>query len=455
MFTLPGLLALLVAHYTKVNEISQSLRPLPVMNLLYFAAGFGLLLDLRLRLVRAEACPQLRLALPLWLWTLLSVALTGAQIGRQAVLTMIYMLLFILIAQGVQSFRALRAVALTILATSLFLGVVAAIQANTPFECQSLVASVTGDAAGRPDGRSCQSPAECREGTEDAEDYICERPGPFDTHSVAHGRVRYRGILEDPNELALALVIALPFAMMTFARRSLISILLSGASFAIVLPAVVWTASRTGQLAFIAVVAVYWVQRVGWKGLLAAAVLAAPALLLGGRSGSEADESAMERLEAWSAGMTMFKSSPIWGVGKSQFLEHHVLTAHNTVMLEAAELGLVGMLLWVGILYTGFKITLVALRRYGSRPDGTLASDWARALLASLCGIAVGTSFLSLGYHPLVWAFLALPGAYYLTVRRRDPEFHVVFGVRDLLAVGALGILYLVGVQGYLLIRGI
>ena len=47
--------------------------------------------------------------------------------------------------------------------------------------------------------------------------------------SIGHGRVRYRGILEDPNELALALVIALPFAMTPFAqRRSLLNLFLLG-----------------------------------------------------------------------------------------------------------------------------------------------------------------------------------------------------------------------------------
>ena len=456
MFTLPGLLAILVAQYTKANEISSWLRPLPVMNLLYLAAGFGLLLDIRLGIVRAEACPQLRLVLPLWMWTLVSVALTGGLIVPQATATMIYMLLFLLIAQGVQSFRGLRLVALSILTISLFLGVVAFIQALNPFQCQLLVASASGDSAGRPDGRACESAAECREGAETGEDFICERPGPFSTNSVGHGRVRYRGILEDPNELALVLVIALPFAMTTFAqRRSLPSLLLLIAAFAITLPVVVWTGSRTGQLAFVAVVAVYVIQRVGVKGILAAAVLAAPALLLGGRSGDEADASSMERLEAWSAGMDMFKSSPIWGIGKSQFIEHHNITAHNTFVLESAELGLIGIALWVGVFYTSFKIVLLAVGRYRSRPDGTLPYAWARALLASLCGIAVGTSFLSLGYHPVVWAFLALPGAYYLAVRRHDPEFRVVFGARDLLAVTGFALLYLAGLKGYLMVRGV
>ena len=456
MFTLPGLLALLVAHYTKVHEISASLRPLPIINFLYLGACFGLLLDIRLGHVRQEACPQLRLVFPLCLWTLVTVVLSGGLLAREITPTLTYMLLFLLIAQGVQSFRALRIVGLSILAISLFLGVVAFIQALNPFQCILLTADGNGSVADRSEGRPCESAAVCREDAEPGEDYRCERPGPLNTTSIAHGRVRYRGNLEDPNELALALVIALPFAMLTFAqRRSLPRLLLLVAAFAITLPVVVWSASRTGQTAFIAVVAVYLVQQVKWKGLLAAAILAAPALLLGGRSGGEADLSALERLEAWSAGMDMLKSSPVWGIGKSQFGEHHNITAHNSFVLGAAELGLIGIVLWIGVLYTCFKIAILAIRRYRGRPEGALPCAWARSLLASLCGIVVGTNFLSLSFHPVLWAFFALSGAYYLAVRRHDPEFRVVFGARDLLAVTGFAILYLVGVVGYLKVRGV
>jgi hypothetical protein len=456
MFTLPGLIGLLITHYTKVHEMSALLRPLPVMNLLYLGACFGLLLDIRLGLARPEACPQLRLVIPLWLMTLVSVALAGGPVAHEATLVMVYMLLFLVLAQGVQSFRGLRVVGLSILAISLFLGVVAVIQALNPLQCNLLTLGPNGEIVGHPDGRPCKSAVECRQDPELGENYLCERPGPLNTMSMANGRVSYRGILADPNELALSLVIAMPFAMTMFAQyRSLLSLLLLIASFAITFPVVVWTASRTGQLAFVVVVAVYLVQQVRWKGLLAAAVLAAPALLLGGRSGGEADESAMERLEAWSAGMDMLKSSPLWGIGKSQFMEHHIRTAHNSYMLVAAELGLIGIILWISILYTSFKIVLLALRRYRGRPDGTLACAWARALLASLCGIAAGTNFLSLGYHPMVWAFVALSGSFYLAVRRHDPEFRVAFGARDLLAVTGCVLLYLAGVAGYLKMRGV
>jgi len=387
---------------------------------------------------------------------LLSPVLTGGSFAREATITAVCVLLFVLISQGVQSLRALQVVAAVILGVSLFLGVVTFAQARRPFECILLAADNPDDEAGRPDGRPCSSAVQCREGEEPGEDYLCERPGPFRTTSVGHGRIRYRGILQDPNELALTLCITLPFALAFFSqRRSRARLLLLIVSFAIVVPVTIWTASRTGQLVFLAVLVVYLAERVSWKSLLAAAMLAAPALLLGGRSGGEADESSMERLEAWGAGMEMFRSSPLWGVGKSQFVEHYAITAHNTLVLEAAELGFVGLVLWAAILYTSFKIVVLAIRRYRGRPDATVAYIWARALLASLSGIAVGTTFLSLSYHPVVWAFMALPGAYYLAVRNHDPEFRIAFGARDLMAVTGIAVLWLAVMHGYLRVRGV
>jgi hypothetical protein len=456
MFTLPGLFALLAVTYTRAHEISSWLRTLPVMNLIYLVGCFGLLLDIRLGLVRPQACPQLRIVLPLWLWVLLSPVLTGGELAPVATTTAVCLLLFIFVAQGIQSFRALQALTVVVLGFSLFLGTVALVQARSPFECILLAADAPGDDAGLPDGRPCESPVDCRGEAEPGEDYLCERPGPFHTTSVAHGRIRYRGILQDPNELSLALGIALPFAMaLFFLRRSLPRVLLLIASFAVTLPVTIWTESRTGQLVFLVVVVVFLVQRVDWKRVLAAAALAAPALLLGGRSGSEAESSSLERLEAWDAGLQMFRSSPLWGIGKSQFIENHYLTAHNTLVLVAAELGFVGLVLWASVLYAGFKIVVLAIRRYRDRPDATVAYVWARALLASLCGIAVGSTFLSLAYHPVVWAFMALPAAYYLAVRNHDPEFRVTVGARDLLTIAGFLVLWLVVIHGYLRVRGV
>ena len=398
----------------------------------------------------------MRVALPLVLWSVLTVPLAGGMLGFQAKQTLTYFLVFLFTAQGVQSFRALRVVALSLLTISLFLGGIAVLQARSPFQCVLVDAGAPEDEVGRPDGRNCDSTVECRADMAPGEDYVCERPGPLNTTSIGHGRVRYRGILADPNELALALCMVIPLTLtISVRKRSLWRPLLLVATVAIVLPVIIWTGSRTGQIVFVTVLVAYMLQRAGWKGLLAAAVLAGPVLLLGGRSGGEADESSMERLEAWSAGLHMFASSPIWGVGKGQFTEHHIRTAHNTFMLVLAELGLVGLALWIGLFYVALKIVLLAAHRYRDRADGETAYEWARALTACLCGLAVGTSFLSLGYHPVVWAMMGLPGAYYLAARRHDPDFRVTFGLRDGLAVTGLTLSYVVGVTSYLTLRGV
>ncbi len=74
------------------------------------------------------------------------------------------------------------------------------------------------------------------------------------------------------------------------------------------------------------------------------------ALDFGGRSLSiELDESASERLVAWTEGLEMLKAQPILGVGYGQFLDHHTLTAHNSLVLCFAETGLLGCFFWVGL----------------------------------------------------------------------------------------------------------
>lgn len=454
MFSLLGLVALLVAHYTKVHEIWTFLWKVPVIHILYVGSAIGMALDIRLRIARLEACPQVRMVLPLWLWTVLTGLLNGSEPGLEVSSTLVYMLLFMLIAHGAQSLRALRLVTMSMLVISMFLGVVAFAQRQAPFQCIGVTAAGPDQASGKPDGRFCDQPSDCREGADYGEDFVCERPGPFSTMSVAHGRVRYRGFLEDPNELALILVMSLPFALNALVQRpGLPTLLLVLAVFVITLPVVIWTASRTGQYAFLVVISVYLVRKIGLKGILAAAILAIPALALGGRSGGEAEESSLGRLEAWDAGLDMLRSSPIWGIGRAQFTNHHYLTAHNSFVLEAAELGLVGMILWLGVLYTGFKIVLSAMRKYRTAPDGAEAYSWALALFAALSGMIVGMSFLSLAYHTIIWAYLALPGAYYLAVRRHDPGFRVTFGLKDLAAVAGFAVLYLIGVAGYLMVR--
>jgi O-antigen ligase len=72
-----------------------------------------------------------------------------------------------------------------------------------------------------------------------------------------------------------------------------------------------------------------------------------------------------------------------------------------------AELGLPGLLLFVGLLAGGFG----ALRQVTRRRDAGAAPrerDLAQALTASLLGFVVGAVFLSLAYSEMLYALLAL-----------------------------------------------
>jgi O-antigen ligase len=292
------------------------------------------------------------------------------------------------------------------------------------------------------DGRACleEDPRSCYGGdAEPGVDYACERVGLLGTQTV-EGRVRFRGTMRDPNELALAVAITVPFAFAIFdRRRTFWRAVLLVATVGLAASCAVFTRSRGGQLVFLVVLGVYFLKKMGKRGLVAGVIGAVPVLLLGGRASAEADASSMERVDAWAAGLRMFRSSPLIGVGPGQFGEHHYLTAHNSYVLTLAELGLVGMTLWVALLWLSIKVPLHVVRvaaEEGSELPKAAGSS-ALALLAALAGLAVGMFFLSYAYKELLWIHFGLSAALYQAIRRHAPGFRVPFGVRDLVGVGA------------------
>jgi hypothetical protein len=333
---------------------------------------------------------------------------------------------------------------------------VGVVQAQAPLQCIRIEPGTTlGETTGVPEDRPCAGPDQCEEGGEPGFEYECEKSGPAGTTSVGGGRIRYRGLLQDPNEFALALGLAIPLALTLWSRRrSLLRTLMLAALIGLGVTCIVLTESRTGQMVIVAVAAAYFAVRFGWKGIALGAVLATPALILGGRSTSEATSSSQERLEAWSEGLLMWRESPVWGVGQGEFPERYYITAHNSFVLAAAEMGTVGLLLFVGLFYVAFKIVLTAMRRYRQVPEAAVAYQWGRGLLAVLCGMVAGTFFLSLTYHPIIWLFFGLTGAYALAIRNHDPDWKLSLGWRDLLAVTGIAAGLMVAVQLYTKLKG-
>ncbi len=268
-------------------------------------------------------------------------------------------------------------------------------------------------------------------------------------------RIEGLGFLHDPNEFAQFLVMTIPllFGFWKAGRsiRNSLLILLPSAFF-------VWgmylTHSRGAMVALIAVVLLTSKDRFGWFPALTAAALVCVLLLTlnfsGGREISV--EAGADRLSLWSDGLQMFKQSPLFGVGYLGFADQPGVkqTAHNSFLVCAAELGLFGYCLWLGL--TVFSIAgLNSFINWWKANDHTYdgphppevtgttapgqmvldaispvevdladASRWAKAIRASLAGFLTAACFLSRAYVLTIYLILGMAVALLLLATREE-----------------------------------
>lgn len=454
MLAIPGILLLIIFIYARPQEVLERLRVVPFLHVFLGLVLFGAAIDLRLRNVRLRATPQLGWVLAFFCWSSLTVLVRAPGSAlRQISELAICIALYASIAHGVQTFRSLKAVAGVVLSMVLLVCGVGVHQAFAPLGCVLIDGTSTGHmTGGAADGRPCETVRDCYVGEpEPGAEYACEHVGLFGTTSVGGGRIRYRGVLQDPNELALAGSVGLPvafaFGQVERKKRAFAPRTLAILVFILVLICDVYTGSRGGQLVFLVVLGAYFLRRFGRAGLVFGCALGMPLLLLGGRSGEEASSSTMERLDCWAEALSIARSHPILGVGLGQFGEYNDLTAHNSYLLTLSELGIPGMILFTIIVYLSAKIPFVIVREVtaSSEPLGVaLAQPWGTALLAAFAGLGVGIFFLSFAYHYVLWIYVGLAGALYTSVRTHLPSLRVRFGKGDLALVLVLDVVVIV-----------
>jgi len=453
--TVPAIVLLLMFVYLRLHQIIEPLGRLPILPMLFMAVLACFVIDALGKRLEVRAAAPLWWAAALLGW----VALGGLRVGTGVdpvatfMMVILVMTLYGVIAGGLQDFSRLTTVALCVVGINLVLAFVGAHQSVAPRGCIALAIEdgrfSTGE--GRPDGRSCSERAQCYDDlAEPDHEYLCERVGLAGTSSIQN-RVRYRGILQDPNELAFTLAASLPFLILLvgrfgFASRSLT--LLSG--LLVIMWCVVATQSRSGQLANLAVLGVYFLRRYGWRGILISVALTLPLLLLGGRAGNKADASTLDRYEAWRAGLELLQTNPIMGVGPSMFTEYHHLTAHNSFLLIAAELGMIGLIGWVLLWYVCIKTARKAMQR----TDDRAVSSWGTAVFASLIGCLIPSMFLSLSYHFILWIHLGIASALYGATCRRLPDFRVRVGFADVALCTMISFAFIVAVYVMLTLKG-
>ena len=440
MFALPGIIVLIGLTLLRPQEFVPELEGVPLLHIAIVLAILGLVVDLGTDRAKLRSTPVTPWALALLGWAAVTLLVASpSELTTAIQRLLIGVALCLVIAHGVHTPAALAAIGATILACSLGLAAIGIHQGLSPQQC--LVAEETAGVptAGVPDGRSCETRDDCYGTSETVPGatYLCEHVGLFGTTSIDGGRVRYRGELGDPNELALTLGAALPLAYVSpRPDRRVRRWLLLLASAALVAICIALTGSRGGMLATLAVLLCAFAATGRVRTAVVTALLAIPAIVLASRTGEGASSSTTERLESWAAALEMFRGHPVAGVGHAMFTAHHYLTAHNAYLLAAAEMGLVGLFLFLGLLYASGRILWSGVRYYDA--VGSPPRAWAIALLAALGGLIVGMFFLSFTYHHVLWMFMGLCGAYYNVARHADPDFRVRLRAVDFAAIGGL-----------------
>lgn len=437
VFAVPGIAALIVFILARPQEFLPLLQRVPFLHLFTALAVLGWVIDVRLRRTQPIGTPALPWAVGFLVWAVVTVAIVvPEQLIAKALEMAILFALYGTIAHGIQKFRTFQVVAGVLVTTVMFITLVCYHQAHTELQCVG-GQELEGEITGIPDGRKCTNNEACY--GPDAEpglEYRCEHVGLFGTYSVEE-RVRYRGELQDPNEVALTIGAGALSLLVAFARRKRNPMVQAACivGIAVAVLTVLETQSRGGLVSVALVLGVYLIRRYGWWAIGPGIAAALPLFLLGGRSGEKADVSTQMRYEAWATGLDMFHKSPVYGVGAGQFGEHHYLTAHNSFVLTLAETGLPGMILFVAIIYVSFKSLFVGLRQLRDTPGAEAAQVWGMALLASMAGIVFQINTLSFAYKSVLWIFFGLVGAWAGAIRTHCPEFRVRLTWRDLVIV--------------------
>jgi O-antigen ligase len=263
--------------------------------------------------------------------------------------------------------------------------------------------------------------------------------------------VRISGTIGDPNELAALLVAGVVFAgVLTAITRDRPPLRLAAAGAVVLfLMGIFYTVSRGGLLALgVALIAACllagrWRGRtlvVAGLGISIVVIYFASFAGLDARDRVTTVQGGTGRSDLWKIGWRMFEDQPIHGIGSGNFpisSIHYLVrpgvverddfiidtpkVTHNTYLQILAELGIVGLALFLTIIGFAISSALKAARWFGRHGD-TQMELVARGMIVALVGILTADFFISEMYGKQLWLMLGLGPALYGVARRTYPE---------------------------------
>ena len=191
-------------------------------------------------------------------------------------------------------------------------------------------------------------------------------------------RIRGLSFISDPNDFSQVLVSLLP-AMFFFWKKGsgLRNAAFVYAPLVFLVFAMYLTHSRGAIMALLVVIIVAGRRKIGTIGaLVAAGAMFAVSSAAGWSGGREISvEAGADRMEAWAIGLQLIRSHPIFGVGFLRFSDYYVITAHNTIVVCAAELGFVGLFFWVLFVFCSIRYGVMLAPVKVKKTSGTEYPD--------------------------------------------------------------------------------
>jgi hypothetical protein len=168
------------------------------------------------------------------------------------------------------------------------------------------------------------------------------------------------GEINDPNDFGQLLVCIIPLMFIFWRTRNfLTNILFVFLPVSVLLFGVFLTHSRGALVALTALAILAARRRIGTvPALVLAGIMFAGALAFNFTGGRDISASAGEdRTALWGEGIALLKSHPLFGVGFGDLWEftESYLTAHNSVIVCAAELGVFGLFFWSLYLFSTMR----------------------------------------------------------------------------------------------------
>jgi hypothetical protein len=248
------------------------------------------------------------------------------------------------------------------------------------------------------------------------------------------------GIYSNPNDLAFAIVLALPFAMafMTTTKNVLLKVMWLGGML-IMLFTIFMTASRAGfiDLCISGAVTLYFFAIKGKRPyLLLGTVLTAVLIMatVGGKlydrfealSGDSATEhsaygSYEDRVFLMYRAVDAIKSYPVFGIGAHNFPTYSGIwrDVHMTYLQAASEGGIPVLIIYLMFFRIGFKNLKTLRKRTDLDADTTL---FVGAITSSLVGFTVGALFAPETYQYFPYFAVAFIATLLQTIKERDAE---------------------------------